>query len=57
VYGVLVTDVDDLRCGLLLPALEGVVTVDQQVAIARQKAFIESWEPVKLYRLRAVRYH
>lgn len=56
-YGVIVTDLDNFRRGLLLPALEQVKTVEQQVAIARQKAFIGDDDPVRLYRFRVKRYH
>jgi AmmeMemoRadiSam system protein A len=45
------------RRGLLLPALEQVTSAEQQVSIARQKAFIGPDEPVKLYRFEVVRYH
>ena len=44
------------RRGLLLPALEQVTSAEQQVSIARQKAFIGPDEPVKLYRFEVVRY-
>ena len=54
VYGVLVRS--GPRSGLLLPDLEGVDTVEQQVAIARQKAGISSGERVKLYRFTVTRY-
>jgi AmmeMemoRadiSam system protein A len=37
------------RRGLLLPDLEGVDTVDQQIAICRSKAGIESEEPINVY--------
>lgn len=57
VYGVIVTDADNFRRGLLLPALEQVKSAQQQVAIARQKAFIGPDEPVHLYRFRVKRYH
>jgi AmmeMemoRadiSam system protein A len=57
IYGVIVTDPDNFRRGLLLPALEQVKTADQQVAIARQKAYIGPDEPVRLYRFRVIRYH
>ena len=57
VYGVIVTDATGLRRGLLLPALEQVKTAEQQVAIARQKAYIAPGEPVRLYRFRVNRYH
>lgn len=57
VYGVIVTDTQGERRGLLLPMLEQVETAEQQVAIARQKAFIGIDEPVILYRFRVQRYH
>src|SRR3990170_3319109 len=38
------------RRGLLLPAIEGVETAEQQVAIAKSKAVIEPHEPVTLWR-------
>lgn len=53
-YGVLVRS--GPRSGLLLPDLEGVDTVEQQVAIARQKAGISSGEQIKLYRFTVTRY-
>ncbi|MDY6794306.1 MAG: AmmeMemoRadiSam system protein A [Actinomycetota bacterium] len=45
------------RLGLLLPDLEGVDTVDQQLEIARRKAGIASHEPVQLLRFTVERYH
>ena len=42
--------------GLLLPDLEGVETVDDQMAIARKKGGIDPAEPVSLYRFRVTRY-
>jgi AmmeMemoRadiSam system protein A len=57
IYGVIVADLNNERRGLLLPALEQVKTAEQQVAIARQKAFIGSREPVQLYRFQVKRYH
>lgn len=53
-YGVIVEN--GMRRGLLLPDLEGIDTVDEQVEIAKRKAFIGSNEPVKLYRFRVTRY-
>ena len=53
-YGVIVSN--GLRRGLLLPDLEGVDTVAQQVAIARQKAGIGARELVKLQRFEVVRH-
>jgi len=45
------------RSGLLLPDLEGVDTVEEQVAIARKKAGIGAHEPVELFRFEVTRYH
>ena len=44
------------RKGLLLPDLEGVDMVDEQIDICRQKAGIAPNEPVKLYRFEVKRY-
>ncbi|MBN2248285.1 MAG: AmmeMemoRadiSam system protein A [Coriobacteriia bacterium] len=54
-WGVIVSA--DWRRGLLLPDLEGVDTVEQQVAIARQKAGIGAAERVRLERFKVDRYH
>ena len=43
--------------GLLLPDLEGVDTVDEQVGIAMQKAGIPPGTPVSLSRFEVKRYH
>jgi AmmeMemoRadiSam system protein A len=53
-YGVIVSAGG--RRGLLLPDLEGINTVEEQVAIARQKAGIAPGEPVKLERFEVIRY-
>jgi AmmeMemoRadiSam system protein A/AmmeMemoRadiSam system protein B len=53
-YGVIVTC--GYKRGLLLPNLEGVDTAEQQVSIARQKAWIEENEPYKLERFEVIRY-
>ncbi len=53
-YGVIVTS--GRKRGLLLPNLEGVDTVSQQVMIARQKAGIRAGEPVELERFEVVRH-
>ena len=45
------------RRGLLLPALDGVDTPDQQVAIARRKAGIRPDEAVALQRFEVIRHH
>lgn len=56
-YGVIVVAEDGLRRGLLLPMLDQVKSAEQQVAIARQKAFIAPDEPVRLYRFHVRRFH
>ena len=53
-YGVIVTK--GHRRGLLLPNLDGVDTVAEQVAIARQKAGIKEQETVELERFEVVRH-
>ena len=53
-YGVIVQS--GSRRGLLLPDLEGVNTVKEQIAIARRKAGIDDKEAVKLYRFEVVRH-
>lgn len=44
------------RRGLLLPDLEGVDKVEQQIGIAMQKAGIAQGTPVKLFRFEVKRY-
>ncbi|UCB44235.1 MAG: AmmeMemoRadiSam system protein B [Dehalococcoidales bacterium] len=53
-YGVIVEA--GWRRGLLLPDLEGVDSVDEQIDICRQKAGIGPSEPVNLYRFEVKRY-
>ncbi len=53
-YGVIVQAGN--RVGLLLPDLEGVDTVEDQVEIARRKAGIGPHEPVQLYRFKVNRF-
>ncbi len=53
-YGVIVTK--GQRRGLLLPNLEGVDTVEQQIAIAKQKAGIKAHESVELERFEVIRH-
>ena len=54
-YGVIVSS--GRRRGLLLPDLDGVDTVEQQVSIALRKAWIDESEPYMLERFEVVRYH
>lgn len=54
-YGVLVRRGG--RSGLLLPDLEGIDTVEQQISIARRKAGLGPEEPVDIYRFQVIRYH
>jgi len=53
-YGVIVTS--GYKRGLLLPNLEGVDTVEEQVSIARRKAGISEGAPVQLERFEVVRH-
>jgi len=53
-YGVIVES--GWRKGLLLPDLEGVDTVEEQVGIAMQKAGIRVGEPIQLYRFQVTRH-
>jgi AMMECR1 domain-containing protein len=53
-YGVIVES--GWKRGLLLPDLEGVDSVEEQIAICRLKAGISASEPVKLYRFRVKRF-
>lgn len=53
-YGVIVKQ--GARTGLLLPRLEGVDSVVEQIAIARQKAGILRTEDIELYRFTVTRY-
>lgn len=54
-YGVIVQSGG--RLGLLLPDLEGVDTVEQQLDIARRKAGIGAHEPIHVYRFTVKRHH
>ncbi len=54
-YGLIVSTQDGRR-GLLLPDLPGVETVEEQIAICRQKAGISPWEPVS-YQIFTVERH
>ena len=53
-YGVIVSS--GHRRGLLLPNLEGVDTVEEQISIARRKAGIPDGAPVKLERFEVTRH-
>jgi AmmeMemoRadiSam system protein A len=54
-YGVIVGS--GYRKGLLLPDLEGVDTVEEQIDIAKRKAGIYPGEKVKIYRFEVKRYY
>ena len=54
-YGVIVTR--GAKRGLLLPNLEGVDTIEQQIAIAKQKAGIRDHESVELERFEVIRHY
>ena len=53
-YGVIVSC--GFKRGLLLPDLEGVDTVEEQIDIARRKGGIDPYEDYKLQRFEVVRY-
>ena len=53
-YGVIVSS--GARRGLLLPNLDGVDTVDEQIAIARRKAGISEHAAIKLERFEVIRH-
>ncbi|MGI6722219.1 MAG: AmmeMemoRadiSam system protein A [Anaerovoracaceae bacterium] len=53
-YGVIVRKGG--RTGLLLPNLEGVDTIEEQISIAKQKAGIQPYEDVELSRFQVVRH-
>ena len=54
-YGVIVES--NGRQGLLLPDLEGIETVQQQVAIAMRKGNIPNNQPINLWRFEVIRHH
>ena len=54
-YGVIVTG--GAKRGVLLPNLEGVDTIEQQISIAKQKAGIKDHEKVELERFEVIRHH
>ena len=53
-YGVIV--IKGYRHGLLLPDLEGVDTVEEQISIAKRKAGITENEPAELQRFEVIRH-
>ena len=54
-YGVIVRR--GQKTGLLLPDLDGIETVEEQIAIAKQKAGIGRNEDVQLERFAVTRYY
>jgi AmmeMemoRadiSam system protein A len=53
-YGIIV--ISGLRRGLLLPDLDGVDTVEEQISITKMKAGIPTHEEVEIYRFEVIRY-
>jgi len=53
-YGVIVSS--GMKRGLLLPNLEGIDTIEDQIAIARRKAGISDGEAVELSRFEVIRH-
>ena len=56
VYGVIVEDESGVRRGLLLPDIQGVETVEEQVEIAARKAGIPHGAALKLSRFKVERF-
>lgn len=56
IFGVIVEAKEGFRRGLLLPAIEAIETVPQQLEIVMRKAGIASGEPVNISRFRVDRY-
>jgi AmmeMemoRadiSam system protein A len=54
-YGIIVES--GFKRGLLLPDIEGVDTVEEQIEITKRKAGIYPGEPIKIYRFTVKRYH
>lgn len=56
IFGVIVEDETGRHRGLLLPAIDGIETPAQQVAIAARKAGLSPGAPLRLYRFRVRRF-
>ena len=54
-YG-LIVETDDGRQGLLLPDIKGVDNIERQIAICKEKGFIDKNEPVTLYKFEVKRH-
>lgn len=54
-YGVIVYH--NYKSGLLLPNLEGIDTIENQISIAKQKAGIRENEPYKMKRFEVIRHY
>ena len=54
-YGVIVRS--GSKRGLLLPDIEGIASVDEQISVARKKGGIGELEPVEFYRFVVERYY
>lgn len=54
-YGVIVVGSFNRR-GLLLPRLDGIKTIDEQIFYAKNKAGIATGEPVSLYRFESIEH-
>jgi AMMECR1 domain-containing protein len=54
-YGIIVKK--GWRRGLLLPDIDGVDSVQEQIAIATSKAGIAANETVELFKFEVIRYH
>jgi AmmeMemoRadiSam system protein A len=57
IYGVIVQNTAGTKRGLLLPDIPGVLTAEQQLLIAMQKAEISPEEGIRIFRFRVRRFH
>jgi len=58
IYGIIVSD-GSFRKGLLLPAIEGIETVNRQLEVVKQKAGLRGvdLQALQIYRFTSTRYH
>jgi AmmeMemoRadiSam system protein A len=56
-YGILVESAESRKCGLLLPNLEGIKSIEEQISIAARKGGIDlGKEKIIIYRFTADKY-
>ncbi len=55
IYGVIVSS--GHKTGLLLPNIDGIDNVEEQIEVAKRKAGIDDYEKYKLHRFKVIRHH